>query len=111
MNLANMMKQAQMVQKRLQDAQRDLANTEIPATAGNGAVTVICDGHGKFKSIKLTKSAINAENPDAVDEETVEMLEDLITSAMQQATKDATKKMQDKMKGIVPAGINIPGLF
>ena len=39
------------------------------------------------------------------------MLEDLITSAMQQATKDATKKMQDKMKGIVPAGINIPGLF
>ena len=40
MNLANMMKQAQMVQKRLQDAQRDLANTEIPATAGNGAVTV-----------------------------------------------------------------------
>ena len=46
-----------------------------------------------------------------IDEETVEMLEDLITSAMQQATKDATKKMQDKMKGIVPAGINIPGLF
>ena len=111
MNLASMMKQAQMVQKRLQDAQKDLANTEIPAVAGNGAVTVICDGHGKFKSIKLTKAAINPENPDSVDEETVEMLEDLITSAMQQATKDATKKMQDKMKGIVPAGINIPGLF
>ena len=111
MNLANMMKQAQMVQKRLQDAQKDLAAAEIVAQAGNGSVTIVCDGHGKFKSIKLTKEAINAENPSAVDDETVEMLEDLITSAMKQATADAQKKMQDKMKGIVPAGINIPGLF
>ena len=39
------------------------------------------------------------------------MLEELITTAMKQATADAQKKMQDKMKGIVPAGINIPGLF
>ncbi len=111
MNLANMMKQAQQVQKRLQDAQKDLAQAEITAQSGNGAVTVTCDGHGKFKSIKLTKQAINAENPDSIDDETVEMLEDLITTAMNQATQDATKKMQDKMKGIVPAGINIPGLF
>ncbi len=111
MNLANMMKQAQQVQKRLQDAQSELANTEITAEAGNGAVKVSCDGHGKFKSIKLTKQALNSENPDSVDDETVEMLEDLITTAMKQATGDAAKKMQDKMKGIVPAGINIPGLF
>ena len=111
MNLANMLKQAQQVQKRLQDAQKDLADTEIVATAGNGSVTITCDGHGKFKSIKLTKEAVNAENPSAVDDETVEMLEDLISSAMRQATADAQKKMQDKMKGIVPAGINLPGLF
>ena len=84
MNLANMMKQAQQMQKRLQDAQKDLAATDITAQAGNGSVTVICDGHGKFKSIKLTKEAINAENPSSVDDETVEMLEDLITSAMPQ---------------------------
>ena len=111
MNLANMMKQAQQVQKRLQEAQADLANTEIIAEAANGAVKVTCDGHGKFKSIKLSKQAINSENPETVDDETVEMLEDLITSAMKQATSDADKKMKDKMKGIVPAGINIPGLF
>jgi len=111
MNLANMMKQAQQVQKRLQEAQADLANTEITAEAANGAVKVICDGHGKFKSIKLSKQALNSENPESVDQETVEMLEDLITSAMKQATNDADKKMKDKMKGIVPAGINIPGLF
>ncbi len=111
MNLANMMKQAQQVQKRLQDAQKALAETEISAQAGDEAVTVVCDGHGKFKSIKLSKKALNPENPESVDNENVELLEDLITSAMKQATEDANKKMQDKMKGIVPAGINIPGLF
>ena len=109
MNLANMIKQAQQVQKRLQDAQKDLAAAEITAEAGNGAVKVVCDG--KFKAIKLSKQAINPEKPEAVDDESVEMLEDLITTAMKQATEDANKKMQDKMKGIVPAGINIPGLF
>lgn len=111
MNLANMMKQAQQVQKKLQDAQKDLENTEITAEAANGAVTIVCNGHGKFKSIKLKKEAINPENPASVDDETVEMLEEIITTAMKQATADAQKKMQDKMKGIVPAGINIPGLF
>ena len=111
MNLANMMKQAQQVQKKLQDAQKDLAETQITGTAGNGCVSVVCDGHGKFKSIKLTKEAINSENPSSVDDETVEMLEDLITSAMNQAISQANTLMQNKMKGIVPAGINIPGLF
>ena len=111
MNLANMLKQAQQVQKRLQDAQKDLAATDVQGQAGNGSVTVTCDGHGKFKSIKLTKEAVNAENPSSVDDETIEMLEDLITSAMNQATSQAAALMQNKMKGIVPAGINIPGLF
>ncbi len=111
MNLASIMKQAQQVQKRLQDAQKDLAAAEITTQAADGAVTVTCDGNGKFKSIKLSAKAINPENPQSVDSETIEMLEDLITTAMKQATDEAAKKMQDKMKGIVPAGINIPGLF
>ena len=111
MNFANMLKQAQQMQAKLQTIQKDLANVEITAQAGDGAVTVICDGHGKFKSIKLTKQAINTENPASVDDETIEMLEDLITTAMNQATKEAAEKMQNKMKGVVPAGINIPGLF
>ena len=111
MNLASMIKQAQQVQKRLQDAQKELAASEVTAEAANGAVKVTCDGNAKFKAIKLSKQAINAEHPETVDDETVEMLEDLITTAMKQAVKDAETKMQDKMKGIVPAGINIPGLF
>ena len=63
MNIAQMMKQAQQMQKRLQEAQTELANTEFTAISGNGAVTVICDGQGKFKSIKLTKSALSPEKP------------------------------------------------
>lgn len=110
MNIAQMMKQAQQMQKRLQDAQTELSNTEFSADAGNGAVTVICDGQGKFKSIKLTKAALNPENPESVDNDTVEMLEDLITTAMNQATREATSQMESKMKALT-GGINIPGLF
>ena len=110
MNIAQMMKQAQQMQKRLQDAQTELANTEFSADAGNGVVNVICDGQGKFKSIKLSASALNPENPDSVDADTIEMLEDLITTAMNQATQQATNAMQAKMKSLT-GGINIPGLF
>ncbi len=110
MNLAGMMKQAQQMQKRLQDAQEALSNQEITAVTGNGAVTAIVSGQGHFKNIKLSKSALNPENPDAVDDETVEMLEDLITSAFNQATANAKKETEAKMKSIT-GGINIPGLF
>jgi len=110
MNIAQMMKQAQQMQKRLQEAQTELANTEFTSISGNGAVTVVCDGQGKFKSIKLTPSALNPENPTSVDTDTVEMLEDLITTAMNQATTQATSEMQTKMKALT-GGINIPGLF
>ncbi len=110
MNIAQMMKQAQQMQKKLQETQTELANTEFSSESGNGAVSVICDGQGKFKSIKLTKSALNPENPDSVDSDTVEMLEDLITTAINNATAQATKEMQTKMKSLT-GGINIPGLF
>ena len=55
MNIAQMMKQAQFIQKKLQEAQTELANTEYSAEAGNGSVKVVCDGQGYFKSIKFTK--------------------------------------------------------
>ncbi len=110
MNIASMMKQAQQMQKKLQDAQAELSNVEISAEAGNGAVKVVCDGQGKFKSIKLSAQAINPENPASVDEDTIEMLEDLISTAMSQASKDASNQMESKMKSIT-GGINIPGLF
>ena len=74
------------------------------------SVTAVCDGQGRFKSIKLTAEAINPENPSSVDADTIETLEDLINSAISQATQEATEKMEAKMKALT-GGINIPGLF
>ena len=110
MNIMQMMKQAQNLQKKLKDTQAELANIEITGEAAGGAVKVICDGQGKFKSIKLSPEAINSENPSSVDSDSIEMLEDIITSAIQQASDKATKQMEEKMKAVT-GGLNIPGLF
>lgn len=104
-----MMKQAQTLQKKLKDTQAELANLEITGESAGGAVVVTCDGQGKFKSIKLKPEAINAENPSSVDTDSLEMLEDLITTAIKQASDRATQEMESKMKSVT-GGINIPGL-
>ncbi len=109
MNIMQMMKQAQSLQKKLKDTQEELARTEITGESAGGAVIVTCDGQGKFKSIKLKPEAINPENPSSVDSETVEMLEDIISAAIQQASDRASKEMESKMKAVT-GGINIPGL-
>ena len=110
MNMMNMMKQAQNIQKRLKDAQEELNHMEISGEAANGAVKVICDGKGLFKSIKLSAEAINPEDPSSVSEDSIEMLEDIITAAINQTTEKASKVMEEKMKSIT-GGISIPGLF
>lgn len=104
-----MMKQAQSLQQKLKDTQEELAKTEVTGEAAGGAVIVTCDGQGKFKSIKLKPEAINSENPSSVDSETVEMLEDIISTAIKQASDRASKEMESKMKAVT-GGINIPGL-
>jgi len=110
MDMMKMMKQAQTLQKRLKDTQDELADIEITAESAGGAVKVVCDGQGRFKSIKLKAEAINPENPSSVDADTVEMLEDVITTAISQASKQAVEQMETKMKALT-GGINIPGLF
>lgn len=110
MNVIQMMQQAQKMQKKLKEVQDDLAKTNIQGTSGGGSVEVIMNGQGRFQSIKLSKKAINPENPDSVDDETVEMLEDLITEAMLKASSEAQTTMEAKMKSVT-GGISIPGLF
>lgn len=109
MNIMQMMKQAQNLQQKLKDTQAELANTIITGESGNGVVTVTCDGQGKFQSIKIKPEAINAENPSSVDTDTLEMLEDLVSTAIRQAGDKAAKEMETKMKAVT-GGINIPGL-
>ena len=109
MNMMNMMKQAQNIQKKLVDAQNELTNMSIEGAAGNGSVKVICDGKGQFKSIKLTAEAINPENPASISADDIEMLEDLISSAMKTAIDKSKTEMEAKMKSVT-GGVNIPGL-
>ena len=71
---------------------------------------MVCDGQGKFKSITISPEVINPENPESVDDDTLEMLDDLITSAFKQATENAKKETESSMKAVT-GGINIPGLF
>ena len=110
MNMMQVMQQAQKMQKKLKETQSELEKEEITVSSGNGAVTATLTGQGKFKSIKLTANAINPANPETVEADTVEMLEDLITEAMTSATNKATSQMEAKMKSIT-GGISIPGLF
>jgi len=110
MNMMNMMKQAQAIQKKLVEAQEELAKTDVNVSSANGSIHITCDGKGTFKSIKLTAEAINPENPSSVSQDDIEMLEDLITSAMNTATAKAKEVMEEKMKSIT-GGVNIPGLM
>ena len=108
MNMMQMMQKAQSIQKKLQETQAELEKTEYEASTVG--VVAVCDGHGKFKSIKLSKETLNPENPESVDDDTIEMLEDVISTAIKQASEKATAEMESKMKAIT-GGINIPGLF
>ena len=97
------MKQAQNIQSNLKTAQEELARMEVIGEAGGGAVTITCDGQGKFKSIKLN-------DIEGLGSDEREMLEDLISAAMNQAMEKAAKEMEGRMKQAT-GGINIPGLF
>ncbi len=110
MNMIQMMQQAQKMQKKLKEVQDELANTSVTGKANGGTVEVSMNGQAKFKSIKISKAAINPENPDSVDDETIELLEDLVTQAIINATSEAQALMENKMK-TVTGGISIPGLF
>ncbi|MFR7872940.1 YbaB/EbfC family nucleoid-associated protein [Peptoniphilus sp. HMSC062D09] len=97
----NMMKQIEKLQKQMEEMQENLANEEISATSGGGAVCATVNGNKELISIKLDK--------DAVDPDDVEMLEDLIVAAVNEAMRNAENKMNSQM-GKLTGGLNIPGL-
>lgn len=110
LNLGNLMKKVQDVQKKATEAQARLASMELVGESANGGVKVTLDGQGKFKSIKLSAEVINPENPSAVDTDTIEMLEDVISAAINEATQKAAKEMESSMKAVTGGMPNIPGL-
>jgi DNA-binding YbaB/EbfC family protein len=101
MNIAKMMSAAATAQKKLGQMQEELAKREVEASSGGGKVTVRASGAGDILSIRIA--------PEVVDPGDVEMLEDLVLSAVRQATGDAKKMAADEM-GKLTAGMGIPGL-
>lgn len=100
-NMNSMMKQAQKLQKKMLQAQQDLATKTVEASSGGGMVKVVANGAQKIESIVLEK--------EVVDPEDIEMLQDLVLAAV----NDALKKSQDMVSaemGKLTGGMNIPGL-
>lgn len=105
MNMMKMMKQAGALQKNMKAKQDELAKTEVQFTAGGGMVTVVATCNMKVKSIKI--------NPDAVDPDDVEMLEDLVLAAVDGALASAQETMSNEMGKLtsgmgLPAGMDLP---
>ena len=94
MDIQQMMKQAQQMQERLQ---RELAETEVEATAGGGMVTVIMNGQKQVLRLTI--------DPEVVSQDDVEMLQDLIMAAI----NDAQRKVDEAVGGMM-GGLKIPGL-
>ena len=96
------MKMIQQMQTRLEKMQRDLAETEIEGSAGGGMVKARVTGAREFRGISI--------DPSAVDPDDVEVLEDLITVAIQDAMNRANAMAEEKM-GALTGGMRIPGLM
>ena len=93
-NMSNLMKQAQRMQRQMEEGQKELETKEFTATAGGGAVEVTVTGKKEVVRVKLAE--------DAVDPDDIEMLQDLIVAATNEALKqaeDANNEMMGKMTG------------
>jgi nucleoid-associated protein EbfC len=99
MNIQQMMKQAQQMQERMQ---KQMEEMQIEATAGGGMVTVVINGAKQVLSIKI--------DPEAVSKDDVEMLQDLILAALNDAHRKADEALSKQMQGMM-GGMKIPGLF
>jgi nucleoid-associated protein EbfC len=98
-NMQNMMKQMQKMQKKMAEAQEELGQQKIEGTAGGGMVTVIVTGHKEVVDVQI--------KPEAVDPDDIEMLQDLVLAA----TNDALKKVEEltnNTMGQFTKGMNLP---
>ncbi|NOX44412.1 MAG: YbaB/EbfC family nucleoid-associated protein [Caldiserica bacterium] len=88
-DLRKLMKEAQKLQEELAKRREELRDTRVEATAGGGAVVAVVNGHGELQAVKIAR--------EAVDPGDVEMLEDLIVSAVQEAQRKARELVQEVM--------------
>ncbi len=100
-NMGNMMKQVKKMQKEMEKMEKDLDETIIEASAGGGVVTAKVNGKKELIEIKIDK--------DILDPEDVDMVEDLVLAAVNEAMRQAEEKTAAQMQKLT-GGMNIPGL-
>jgi|SRR5437868_621366 len=98
-NPQKLMKQFQQAQERVQ---KEIAALEIEASSGGGMVKVVMDGQKAIKTLRI--------DPEVVSKDDVEMLQDLVTAAVNEASRKVDEAVQEKMAGLT-GGLKIPGLF
>ena len=98
----NMMKEAQKLQAQMAALQEEVGKKKVEATAGGGMVTVTMNGAKQLLSLKI--------DPEAVSKDDVEMLQDLIVAALNDAHRKADEAMSSSVGGMLPPGLKIPGL-
>ncbi|TRW26059.1 YbaB/EbfC family nucleoid-associated protein [Criibacterium bergeronii] len=101
-NMNNMMKQVQKMQKDMQKMQEEIAQKEVDATVGGGMVKVVANGKKEIVSISINK--------EAVDPDDVEMLEDMVLTAVNQAL-EKVDELTNSSLGSITGGLNLPGMF
>ncbi|MFQ5441340.1 MAG: YbaB/EbfC family nucleoid-associated protein [Thermodesulfobacteriota bacterium] len=103
-NLGNMMKQAQKMQEKLAEVQKEMGSKTCEASAGGGMVTAVINGNQELISLKI--------DPSVIDPEDVEMLQDLIVAAVNEGFRRSKDMVSDEMSKVTSGlGMNIPGLF
>ena len=101
-NMNNLLKQAQKFQKQMEDMQKELESKSYEASVGGGAVKVVVNGKKQLSEVTI--------KPEVVDPDDVEMLQDLVLSAVNEALKQAEEDTNQSM-GKLTSGLNMPGLF
>jgi DNA-binding YbaB/EbfC family protein len=101
-NMNSMIRKAQKMRDEITSLQEDIEQREFSATAGGGAVEVVVTGKKTLKSLTLSK--------DVVDPEDIEMLQDLVISAVNEAIDNVEKQTEEEMSKIT-GGVSLPGLF
>jgi nucleoid-associated protein EbfC len=106
-DLNKLMQQASQMQQQMQEAQEELANETVEASAGGGMVTVKATGAGEITEVKIAKEAIDPDD--------AEMLEDMIVAAVNEALRSAESLAKSKLGGAMgglelPPGLGLPGL-
>jgi len=102
MNMNQLMKQAQKMQQRMADMQEELASKTLEVSSGGGAVKVTVSGEKKILDLVIS--------PDVVDPEDVEMLQDLVMSAVNEALRQIEESANSQMSKLT-GGLNLPGMF